>query len=609
MTSKKIAVVLAALLAVGCAARMQPRGRTPLEGAGGPPFMFVVIGDSRPGLRADPDDEASVSVHYLEQVHWVNRSGPDFSINVGDLILGNNTGRPGLAERQWTAYDRASSLLEDPYFMVAGNHDVWDAPSEAIYRRRYGPLYYSFDHKGSHFVVLCTDIPGERGSIGPEQLAWLRIDLAASSWADHRFVFLHRPLWYRGGRSRGIELSESWMADVHPLLVEHEVDTVFAGHDHFYEFREEDGVRYVITGGGGAPLYRPPALGGFRHFLEVRVAREERPEIVVVERGKTHPQDVARAEVAHAVTRAARSVRVEGTLFAGGEGPVEFTLPVENPLDTEAVFELDWEEGEDVAEVRPASVLLVLPSGAERAVAFAADLTDPELRRPALSWRIEREGETLAEGQSVLPVARRGLYSLGAEGGAPETLLALGSRSQITSGGESWQGPADSSAEARVTRTDAGILVEVAVTDDRVRADGDRPWQCDSVEMYFDLRPTETRGKGRYEKGVFQLIAVPDVGREGRTALHFFPGKDRGVPGRRASSEVTAAGYTVEVFLPAEGIERRHLVPGDEFNFDFGVNDADAEAKRETQLMWSGTGKNHRDPAAFGRLRPFSEAD
>jgi MYXO-CTERM domain-containing protein len=40
-----------------------------------------------------------------------------------------------------------------------------------------------------------------------------------------------------------------------PLLTKHKVDMVISGHDHVYERGNEGLLRYVVSGGGGAPLY------------------------------------------------------------------------------------------------------------------------------------------------------------------------------------------------------------------------------------------------------------------------------------------------------------------------------------------------------------------
>ena len=34
-------------------------------------------------------------------------------------------------------------------------------------------------------------------------------------------------------------------------------DVVFSGHNHFYERSQYNGVHYIVTGGGGAPLHTP----------------------------------------------------------------------------------------------------------------------------------------------------------------------------------------------------------------------------------------------------------------------------------------------------------------------------------------------------------------
>jgi hypothetical protein len=101
-------------------------------------YEFVVIGDSRPGRPVDASDPASPSKDYVELVQMINRVGPDFVINVGDLIAGYNTDTPGLTEGQWNAYDEATSRLDAPNYPVAGNHDIWDEYSAGVYRRRYG---------------------------------------------------------------------------------------------------------------------------------------------------------------------------------------------------------------------------------------------------------------------------------------------------------------------------------------------------------------------------------------------------------------------------------------------------------------------------------------
>jgi hypothetical protein len=55
------------------------------------------------------------------------------------------------------------------------------------------------------------------------------------------------------------------------LLAKYKVEAVFAGHEHYYERRAVDGVLYIITGGGGAPIYDKEEYGGYNHFVQVTV--------------------------------------------------------------------------------------------------------------------------------------------------------------------------------------------------------------------------------------------------------------------------------------------------------------------------------------------------
>jgi 3',5'-cyclic AMP phosphodiesterase CpdA len=61
-----------------------------------------------------------------------------------------------------------------------------------------GDGWYSFDHDGAHFVGLVNvrDLKaGGMGHLGPDQLDWLRRDLAGRSSSQPIVVFTHIPLW------------------------------------------------------------------------------------------------------------------------------------------------------------------------------------------------------------------------------------------------------------------------------------------------------------------------------------------------------------------------------------------------------------------------------
>src|SRR5260370_8063699 len=70
-----------------------------------------------------------------------------------------------------------------------------------------------------------------------------------------------------------------------PLFEKEHVTAGFFGHDHNYQHYLKNGVHYVITGGGGAPLYdvdKPPAgitqkVISTEHFVAVTVTGKTAP--------------------------------------------------------------------------------------------------------------------------------------------------------------------------------------------------------------------------------------------------------------------------------------------------------------------------------------------
>ncbi|RKY77211.1 hypothetical protein DRQ12_08675 [candidate division KSB1 bacterium] len=243
---------------------------------GGMNFHFVVLGDTRPHGGANVITQPK---EFKENIRAINLIMPDFVIDVGDLIHGYIEDEE-LIDKEWDDFDKTVAMFKIPLHMVIGNHDVWNKKSEDIYRKRYGDLYYSFDHKGSHFIVLDSEEfspPGAMDYIKGEQLNWLKRDLEEHKDADNIFVFLHKPLW------RFSNDETNWNTEVHPLLARYKVRAVFAGHWHVYEKSfARDGIEYFITGGGGAEISESRVMGGFYHFMLVSV-RDKEVEYAVIE--------------------------------------------------------------------------------------------------------------------------------------------------------------------------------------------------------------------------------------------------------------------------------------------------------------------------------------
>ncbi len=330
--------LLVCLVSVGCAStsvdRLQPAiGCLEPEGAGD--YRFVVMGDNRPwGQSEDPVPQ---NEYFSDNIARANQSGADFAIVVGDLILGY-VNDVVLINKEWDAYDKACEKFKIPFISVVGNHDVWNKQSQDIFRKRFGRLYFSWEHKGCHFIALDTEIVGEMNKITGKQLAWLKNDLKHAAGTRRIFVFMHKPLW-KANWGKGPSENQ-WNRDVHPLLAKHGVDTVFAGHEHVYCLHPtRDDVRYVVTGGAGAELESPNRLGGgFFHFLTVDVAGADTPIRVITPKGEV-PVDYVTPEKIAALNN---GLEIQPLEYVPEGGSFSLKMRVLNPTDSPAKAELHW---------------------------------------------------------------------------------------------------------------------------------------------------------------------------------------------------------------------------------------------------------------------------
>jgi Icc protein len=159
-------------------------------------FTFLQLSDSHVGFAkpANPDARAT----YREAVSKVIAmpEKPDFIIHTGDITQ--------LSRDQ--EFDDADQILKEAgiqTFHVPGEHDMLDEGNGKAFLARYGKGskgagWFSFDHKGVHFVGLVNvaDLkPGGAGRLGAEQLAWLAKDLAGHASSTPIVVFAHIPLW------------------------------------------------------------------------------------------------------------------------------------------------------------------------------------------------------------------------------------------------------------------------------------------------------------------------------------------------------------------------------------------------------------------------------
>jgi hypothetical protein len=165
------------------------------------------------------------------------------------ILLGDNAYESGTdAEYQTDLFDPYTDFLRTHVLWATrGNHDdlhsganndyydLFDFPTsaEAGGVPSGTEAWYSFDYADAHFV--CLDSEGAAPTPGGPMLTWLAADLAAT---DRRWIiaFFHRPPYSKGSHDSDTDPRMTQMReDVLPVLEQHGVDLVLAGHSHVYE--------------------------------------------------------------------------------------------------------------------------------------------------------------------------------------------------------------------------------------------------------------------------------------------------------------------------------------------------------------------------------------
>lgn len=159
---------------------------------------FVQISDSHIGFSkpANPNPLATLG-DAIGKIKGLDVS-PEFIIHTGDIT---HLSKPA-------EFDDADKLISEAKLTVhtvPGEHDIVDEGNGQAYLDRYGKRegakgtgWYSFDHKGVHFIGLVNVAAlkaGGLGSLGADQLAWLAADLKGKSRSTPIVVFAHIPLW------------------------------------------------------------------------------------------------------------------------------------------------------------------------------------------------------------------------------------------------------------------------------------------------------------------------------------------------------------------------------------------------------------------------------
>lgn len=226
------------------------------------PIRFLAFGDSGGGGA----DQFALRDQMLQFPY-------EMIVHTGDVAYESGT----LQEFEDNVFAVYADIFKNiPFFPAAGNHEynTKDAlPFRSVFALpgNTGENWYSYDWGFIHFVALDTEADYET------QAAWLDQDLADSK-QPWRIVYLHRPPYSSGNHGSDTSLRRV----LAPILEKHRVQLVLAGHDHDYErMKPQNGVNYVVTGGGGRGTYDVGSSDftafseAVIHFAYIEVTRDE----------------------------------------------------------------------------------------------------------------------------------------------------------------------------------------------------------------------------------------------------------------------------------------------------------------------------------------------
>lgn len=273
-------ILLSITLLISCAAYAQKKDNAS--------FTFAFFTD----LHLRPD----VVPRIKQAIDSANEQKVDFTMLGGDQVFDVMRGNLPQADSLFSLFKETVKRFAKPVYHCIGNHDLFGIYPESevdsthpawrygLYEKYFGKTYYSFDHKGWHFIVLNSiDVTPDKkykGIIGKEQMEWIKQDLAKIDTLTPVVVTTHIPLmtaFYQvyppkeGAGMDGKVVANS--NEVLALFRRYNLKLVLQGHLHWKEDLYLEERTHFVTGGSiaGRPSWRG-TVHGDRGFMLIKVA-------------------------------------------------------------------------------------------------------------------------------------------------------------------------------------------------------------------------------------------------------------------------------------------------------------------------------------------------
>ncbi len=275
--------------------------------------MFMTVQCNQSTLQESVEDDNDFSFVFVTDVHvqpefnageglkqaidTINSINPDFVLTGGDNIRDALREQQGRADSLYNLFDEITESLNMPLYSTIGNHEVFglyeqsnvspadDLYGKKMYEEKVGDLYYSFDHKDWHFIVLdgigFTEDRHYYGVVDSVQMDWLKADLESSKGKPVA-VSIHIPILSAGQQIMGEPTSAFYPSEiitnakeVMALLEQYNVKMVLQGHLHILEDVYYNGIHYITGGAVSAQWWQGKRFGMDEGFLKIDVSGED----------------------------------------------------------------------------------------------------------------------------------------------------------------------------------------------------------------------------------------------------------------------------------------------------------------------------------------------
>jgi Icc protein len=254
------------------------------------PFTFLFLTDTHTQPELNAVAGTAMAMKHARAIR------ADFAIHGGDHGANSDAVPKSRAIQLFDLYGKTEQDLGLKVYHAVGNHDILGIaadsgvpPTDPLYGRklfedRFGKTFYSFDRRGVHFIVLdSVDVTADHsfeGRIAPDQIAWLKTDLAALPPRAPVIVVSHIPLataypaYYEPPEKQFpfgfFCVVNAW--EIFPLFAGHNVLGVLQGHTHVNERLVWQGIPYITSGAVCGNWWHGTHLGTPEGFTVCTVA-------------------------------------------------------------------------------------------------------------------------------------------------------------------------------------------------------------------------------------------------------------------------------------------------------------------------------------------------